>query len=80
MIEFENRRYVVLPYVDVTDEMITESLQLSKDYLTRTITSPDKTILTFEGDTPSCFSSYDILTWEQKRVLLSTSDWIDYNA
>ena len=79
MIEFNNRRYVIVPYADITDEMINASMQESRDGLTRTITSPDKAVLTFEGATPSCFSSYDILTWSEKNTLLLTSDWTDYN-
>ena len=45
---FENRKWVIVNFADVTDEMIANAIQTSKNTLRHTVRGDDKVILKWE--------------------------------
>ena len=67
-----DRTYVILNVSDVTPEMLSNSLEKK---IIRKSLDDSKTILKWDGDTPSCFDG--ITTYNHSEILaaLSSSDW-----
>ncbi len=70
----ENRKWVIVNVSDITDEMISSSIQLSTGTLKKTLDGT-KAILKWDGDTPSCFDG--MTTYNHSEILteLAKSDW-----
>ena len=73
---FNNRKWIIINISDVTDDMIANAIETSMDTLRRSVDG-NKTILKWDGDTPSCFEGMD--TYNHSEILkeLSNSDWND---
>tara|TARA_R100001594_G_C4019305_1_gene258802 strand:+ start:1070 stop:1300 length:231 start_codon:yes stop_codon:yes gene_type:complete len=71
---FTNRKWVILNISDVTDEMISNSLQTSRDTL-RLSLDGSKTILKWDGETPDCFDGINTYTHTEILEELAKSDW-----
>ena len=71
---YENRKWVIVNVSDITDEMIENAIQSSRDTLRKTLDG-SKAILKWDGDTPSCFDG--MTTYSHSEILeeLSKSDW-----
>ena len=71
------RTYVILNVSDVTDEMLSNSLE---GKILRKSLDGTKTVLKWDGDTPACFDG--ITTYNHSEILaeLSGSDWTDYES
>ena len=69
---FENRRWVIINVTDVTDEMLSSSLQ---GRIIRKSLDGSKTILKWEGDTPAVFDG--MTTYNHSEILteLNKSEW-----
>ena len=63
---FENRKWVIVNVSDITDEMITNSIQSSLDTLRKSLDNT-KAILKWDGDTPSCFNG--LTTYTHSEIL-----------
>ena len=72
---YPNRKYLIINYADVTDEMIDSSIAHSKDHLRKSITGTDKVILKWDGDTPSVFDGMTTYNHSQIRTELAKSTW-----
>ena len=74
---WENRKWVIVNYSNVTDDMIDNCNEGSRDVLRHTIQGTDKVILKWDGDTPSCFDG--MTTYNHSEILaeLAGSDWSD---
>jgi len=72
---YSNRKWVIVNNSNVTDEMISSSLETSIDTLRHTVTGTDKVILKWDGDTPSCFDG--MTTYNHSEILteLAKSTW-----
>ena len=68
----ENRKWVILNVADVTDEMLSNSLE---GKILRKSLDGVKTILKWEGDTPSCFDGMTTYTHSEILTELSKSEW-----
>ena len=68
----ENRSYVIVNVSDVTDEMLADSLE--KKILRKSLDG-NKTVLKWEGDTPSCFEDMKIYTHSEILTELRKADW-----
>ena len=73
-----SRTYVILPFNDVTDEMIENALEISRGDLRKSLNGSN-TVLKYEGSTPSCFSSHTKYTHEEILTIMGSSDWLDPN-
>ena len=72
---YSNRKWVIVNNSNLTDEMISSSLETSIDTLRHTVTGTDKVILKWDGDTPSCFDG--MTTYNHSEILteLAKSTW-----
>ena len=71
---FENRKWIIINVSDITDEMISNAIQISMDTLRKTLDG-SKAILKWDGDTPSCFDG--MTTYNHSDILteLAKSTW-----
>ena len=74
--DYSNRHWVIVNVSDITDEMITSSIQTSMDTLRKTLNGT-KAILKWNGDTPDCFDGITAYTHSEIREELKGSDWTD---
>ena len=72
---YDNRKWVIVNYSDVTDEMISAALQTSRSTLRHTVTGTDKVILKWDGDTPEVFDG--MTTYNHSEILteLAKNTW-----
>ncbi len=68
----ENRKYVIINVSDVTDEMLSSSLE---GKILRKSLDGSKTVLKWEGDTPSCFDGMTTYNHSEILTQLATSEW-----
>ena len=71
---FENRKWIIINVSDITDEMISSSIQSSMDTLRKTLDG-NKAILKWDGDTPSCFDGLTTYTHSEILDELAKSEW-----
>ena len=71
---FENRKWVIVNFTDVTDEMIVSAIQTSRDTLRHTISGTDKVVLKWDGSTPSVFSSMTAYNHSEILAILNDTD------
>ena len=71
---YENRKWVIINVSDITDEMITNSIQSSLNTLRKSLDNT-KAILKWNGDTPTCFDG--LTTYNHSEILteLNKSEW-----
>ena len=74
--DYSNRKWVIVSVSDITDEMIDSAIQTSMDTLRKTVNGT-KTILKWDGDTPSCFDGLTTYTHPEIKVELAKSAWND---
>ena len=72
--DYSNRKWIIINVSDITDEMIENAIQTTKDTLRKTLNG-NKAILKWDGDTPSCFEG--MTTYSHSEILeeLASSDW-----
>ena len=72
---WENRKWVIVNYSNVTDGMVSASNEGSRNALRHTVTGTDKVILKWDGDTLSCFDG--MTTYNHSEILteLAKSTW-----
>ena len=58
------RKFVIVNYSDVTDEMISSALENSRETLRKTLDG-SKALLKFDGDTPSCFNGMTLYSYDE---------------
>tara|TARA_R110002167_G_scaffold94892_2_gene253041 strand:+ start:8768 stop:9001 length:234 start_codon:yes stop_codon:yes gene_type:complete len=74
---FKNRKWVIVNVDDITDEMISSAIQSSMGSLRKSLDS-SKTILKWEGDTPSCFDGITTYSHSEIRTELAKNTWTSY--
>ena len=72
-----NRKWVIVNYSDVTDEMIDNSNEGSRNTLRHTVTGTDKVILKWDGDTPEVFKDMTSYGHSEILTILGGSDWTE---
>ena len=73
---FENRTWVIVNVSDITDEMIENAIQSSRDTLRKSLDGT-KGLLKWEGETPSCFEGMTIYNHSEILEILRGSDWTE---
>ena len=73
---YEDRKWVIVNVSDITDEMITKSIQTSISTLRKSL-DDSKAILKWDGDTPSCFDGMTIYSHSEILTELAGSDWTE---
>ena len=71
MSRFQNRKWVIVPVSDITDDMIYYALEANRNNLRKT-TDGTKAILKYEGSKPRCF--YGMTTYTHSEILAILND------
>lgn len=71
---YESRKWVIVNVSDITDEMITNSIQSSLTTLRKSLDNT-KAILKWDGDTPSCFDGLTTYTHSEILTELAKNTW-----
>ena len=66
---------MIIPYDEVTDEMINRAIETGRDALRHSIQGEDRVILKYSGTDPECFSDYTKFTHAEIRVTVQGEDW-----
>ena len=77
--DYSNRKWVIVNVSDITEEMIDSAIQSSMDTLRKTLDGT-KSILKWDGDTPTCFDG--MTTYNHSEILteLAKSTWTEADA
>ena len=73
-VDYKNRKWIIINVSDITDEMIDNALETSLDTLRKSLDGT-KTILKWDGDTPSCFDGLTTYTHSEILEELAKSEW-----
>ena len=76
---YSNRKWVIVNVSDITDEMILNSIQYSKNTLRKSLDG-NKAILKWNGDTPSCFDGMTTYNYSEILAELSSDEWSSSDA
>ena len=77
---YENRKYMIIPFTDVTDEMVENAIETSMDTLRHSQKGTDRVLLKFNGDTPEVFDGITTYTYPEILAILNDTDgdwWSD---
>ena len=74
--DYSNRYWVILNVSDITEEMISNAIQISMNTLRKSLDG-SKTVLKWDGDTPSCFDGMTIYSHSEILAELRKADWND---
>ena len=72
--DYSNRKWIIINVSDITDEMISNAMEISMNTLRKTIDGT-KAILKWDGDTPSCFDGMTTYTHSEILTELAKSEW-----
>ena len=72
--DYSNRKWIIINVSEITDEMMSNTIQTSMDTLRKTIDGT-KAILKWNGDTPSCFDGLTTYTHSEILTELAKSEW-----
>ena len=75
---YENRKYMIIPFADITDEMIKNANESSLNTLRHSNKGVDRVTLKFDGDTPGVFNGITTYTHEEILTILNNpdGDWV----
>lgn len=74
--DYSNRKWVIVNVSDVTQEMISNAIQTSMGSLRKT-TDGTRTILKWDGDTPTCFDGMKTYNHSEILTELAKSAWTE---
>ena len=74
MIDYSNRKWIIVNVSDITDEMINNSIQTNSSSL-RTTTDGSQAILKWDGNTPSCFDGITTYNHSEIKSELLKIEW-----
>ena len=69
------RTYIIIPFEDVTEEIIELVIQSNINSLRHSVKGDDKVVLKYEGETPALLASYTAYTHEEILAEMATADW-----
>ena len=69
--------YFIIPYPEVTDPMVAEAVENSRETLRHTISGTDKVILKVLGTPSSNFDGYTQYNHEEILTILTGQEWED---
>ena len=69
------RTYIIVPFADVTEEIIELVVESNINSLRHSIKGEDRVVLKYEGETPVELEDYAPYTHEEILVEMATADW-----
>lgn len=73
---FENRKYAIVAIADLTDDMLSDSIEKESGNLRKSLDNT-KTVLKWDGDTPSSLSGLSTLTYDEIIEELAKDTWTE---
>ncbi len=75
---YNNKKYMIIPFADVTDEMVVNAIETSMDTLRHSNKGVDRVTLKFDGDTPEVFDGITTYTHPEILAILNDTDgdWV----
>mgnify|MGYP003678276024 CR=1 FL=1 len=73
---FENRKYAIVTIADLTDEMLSDSIEKESGNLRKSLDNT-KTVLKWDGNTPSSLSGLSTLTYSEVIEELAKDTWTE---
>lgn len=73
---FENRKYAIVAIADLTDDMLSDSIEKKSGNLRKSLDNT-KTVLKWDGDTPSSLSGLSTLTYDEIIEELAKDTWTE---
>ena len=73
---YDNRKWVIVNVIDITDEMIKVSIQSGRETLRKSLDG-SKAVLKWNGNTPSCFEGITIYNHSEVLEILRGDDWVE---
>jgi len=67
---------MIIPFADVTDEMVDASIENSKDKLRHTVEGEDRVLLKYSPPMSNVFSGIDKYNYSDIMEILSTTEWV----
>ena len=77
--DYSDRHYMIVPFSNVTEEMIGAALESSFDTLLHSVQGTDRVVLKYEGEKPSVFDGIATHTHEEILAIISGPDWTASN-
>jgi len=71
----DNTTYIIIPFAEVTQQMIDDCAETSFESLRHTLSGTDKIILKWIGDTPSSVSGYDQYSYSEILEEMGQPEW-----
>ena len=68
-------KYMTILYSEVTDEMVENAIETSRDTLRHSIQGDDKVILKYSGNDPVCFDGYTKYNHSEILEIVHGEDW-----
>ena len=68
-------KYIIILYSEVTDEMIENAVETSRDTLRHSIQGDDKVTLKYSGDDPACFDGHTKYNHSEILEIVRGEDW-----
>ena len=72
---YSDRKFIIINYENVTDEMINNSNEISRDVLRHSVSGVDRVILKWDGDTPEVFDGMTTYSYSEILEILKGNDW-----
>ena len=72
---YSDRKFIIINYENVTDEMINNSNEISRDVLRHSVSGVDRVILKWDGDTPEVFDGMTTYSHSEILEILKGNDW-----
>lgn len=69
------RTYIIVPFADVTEEIIELVVESNINSLRHSVKGDDKVVLKYEGETPALLASYTAYTHEEILAEMATDTW-----
>ena len=68
-------KYMIILYSEVTDEMVDNAVERSRDNLRHSIQGEDRVILKYSGSDPACFDGYTKYNHSEILEIVRGEDW-----
>lgn len=75
--EFEDRKYIIIPYAELTDNMLDNCLTHDRDSLRHSISGEDRIVVECLNENIGSFEGFDIFDYDEILTIVNDpeGDW-----
>ena len=73
--DYNDRHYMIVPFSNVTEEMVGAAMESSFRTLRHSIQGTDRVVWKYKGEKPSVFDGIDTHTHQEILAIMSGPDW-----